>query len=73
MSREGFEGQKYRRTTRSRWRLRSDVVMRDVPSYGTRCIRRTSKRTSSHSTTCQRGRVTRERDGCGCGGREWVV
>ena len=42
---EGFEGQKYRRTTRSRWRLRSDVVMRDVPSYGTRCIRRTSKRT----------------------------
>lgn len=25
--------------------------MRDTPSYGTRCIRRTSKRTSSHSTT----------------------
>jgi hypothetical protein len=25
--------------------LRSDVCMRDVPSYGTRCMRRTSKRT----------------------------
>ena len=36
--------------------LRSEVCMRDVPSYGTRCMRRTSKRTSSHSTTCtQRG------------------
>lgn len=33
-----------RRTTRSLWRRRSEVCMRDTPSYGTRCIRRTSKR-----------------------------
>ena len=32
---------------------RSEVCMRDTPSYGTRCIRRTSNLTSSHSTTCE--------------------
>ena len=31
--------------------FRSYLMARSLPSYGTRCIRRTSKRISSHSTT----------------------
>eukprot|EP00966_Prymnesium_polylepis_P135994 3142605-Prymnesium_polylepis.1 len=34
------------RTTRSRWRRRSDVLMREIPSYGTRWSSLTSKRIS---------------------------
>ena len=40
-----------RRTTRSLCLRRRLVCMRETPSYGTRCIRRTSNLTSSHSTT----------------------
>ena len=45
-----LKAETHRRTTRSRWRRRRDVCMRETPSYGTRCRRRTSKRSSSHTT-----------------------